>query len=87
MVIDDDKKFEVIEVRSTLTISKAEEEIFEKLFPKKKYEEHHEEFRVFTKENNQEVEISMKDRATKLVLNYQNLYFNFKQQKMSLHRK
>ena len=35
MVIDDDKKFEVIEVRSTLTISKAEEEIFEKLFPKK----------------------------------------------------
>ena len=84
MVTDDDKKVHGYEVKSTLTISKALKEIFEKLFPKKKYYEYYGEFRVFTKENNQDVEISMEDRATKIVLNYQNLYVNFKQQKMSL---
>ena len=44
-------------------------------------------FKVFTKENNQEVEIPKADRHIKLVLNYQNPHVNFKQQKMSLNRK
>ena len=58
---DDDKKVHGYEVKSTLTISKALKEIFEELFPKKKYAEHSGEFRVFTKENNQEIEIPMED--------------------------
>jgi len=69
-------------VPSTMTISKALKKIFEERFPNKKYEEHNAAFRVFTKDNLKEVEIPNGDRLINLVLNYPNLYVDFKQQKI-----